>query len=101
MTAPSQSSDSKMPPSSSDTNTEDKPGAGVGKLRCMGQGLALPVTARPATGLLLRLGQDDLLGWFDSWHRMVAMLSAAGGSPGLPDRSRPSRWACSCPGSSQ
>ncbi|MFJ8752067.1 PTS transporter subunit EIIC [Streptomyces sp. NPDC102441] len=55
-------------------------GAATGRLRRMGQGLALPIAAMPAAGLLLRLGQDDLIGRFDSWHRVAAMLSAAGGA---------------------
>lgn len=77
-TAPSQAPDRTTPPRSAGTDTEDP--SGGGRLRRMGQGLALPIAAMPAAGLLLRLGQDDLLGRFDSWHRVAAMLSAAGGA---------------------
>ncbi|MFJ6437845.1 PTS transporter subunit EIIC [Streptomyces sp. NPDC091416] len=56
------------------------PGAATGRLRRLGQWLALPIAAMLTAGLLLRLGQDDLLGRFDSWHQAAAMLSAAGGA---------------------
>ncbi|WP_302185787.1 PTS transporter subunit EIIC [Streptomyces anulatus] len=46
----------------------------------MGQGLALPIAAMPAAGLMLRLGQDDLLGRVDGLHRAASILSGAGGA---------------------
>ncbi|MGW2686278.1 PTS transporter subunit EIIC [Streptomyces sp. NPDC001414] len=52
----------------------------TGRLRRMGQGLALPITAMPAAGLMLRLGQDDLLGRVDGLYRAAAVLSGAGGA---------------------
>ncbi|MFI0742536.1 PTS transporter subunit EIIC [Streptomyces sp. NPDC021100] len=45
----------------------------------MGQSLALPITAMPAAGLLLRLGQPDILGRYPSLHTVAAVLSGAGG----------------------
>ncbi|ATM24557.1 hypothetical protein SMD44_p10058 (plasmid) [Streptomyces alboflavus] len=61
---------------------EDSPpsatGQAAGRMRRMGQALALPIAAMPAAGLLLRLGQPDLIGRFESWHRVAAMLSATG-----------------------
>ncbi|MFT4043107.1 MAG: PTS transporter subunit EIIC [Gordonia sp. (in: high G+C Gram-positive bacteria)] len=38
----------------------------------------LPIAALPAAGLLLRLGQDDLLGRFSALHDVASVLSAAG-----------------------
>ncbi|MFI6528157.1 PTS transporter subunit EIIC [Streptomyces uncialis] len=48
------------------------------RLRRMGQGLALPIAAMPAAGLLLRLGQDDLLGRYPALHTTAAVISGAG-----------------------
>ncbi|MFF1716516.1 PTS transporter subunit EIIC [Streptomyces sp. NPDC058268] len=52
--------------------------ATVGRLRRVGQGLSLPIAAMPTAGLLLRLGQDDMLGRVSSLHRVAAVLSGAG-----------------------
>ncbi|MFJ1742653.1 PTS transporter subunit EIIC [Streptomyces microflavus] len=52
----------------------------MGRLRRMGQGLALPIAALPAAGLLLRLGQPDMLGRFPALHQPAAVLTAAGGA---------------------
>lgn len=48
------------------------------RLRRMGQGIALPIAAMPAAGLLLRLGQDDLLGRYPALHTTAAVISGAG-----------------------
>ncbi|MTD59257.1 PTS N-acetylglucosamine transporter subunit IIBC [Amycolatopsis sp. RM579] len=39
----------------------------------------LPIATLPAAGLLLRLGQDDLLGRWDATKKVAAVLAAAGG----------------------
>ncbi|MFI8932588.1 PTS transporter subunit EIIC [Streptomyces sp. NPDC053474] len=71
-----------------DPSAVDKPGRTAsappeattltGRLRRMGQGLALPIAAMPAAGLLLRLGQNDLLGRVDGLHQTAEVLSGAG-----------------------
>ncbi|GAA3086264.1 hypothetical protein GCM10020000_86120 [Streptomyces olivoverticillatus] len=48
------------------------------QLRRMGQSLALPIAAMPAAGLLLRLGQKDILGRYQALHEVAAVLSGAG-----------------------
>jgi PTS system N-acetylglucosamine-specific IIC component len=40
----------------------------------------LPIAALPAAGLLLRLGQDDLLGRFAALKSVASVISAAGGA---------------------
>ncbi|MFE0369481.1 PTS transporter subunit EIIC [Streptomyces tendae] len=59
------------------TSAED-PTTLVARLRRMGQGIALPIAAMPAAGLLLRLGQDDLLGRYEHLHTAAAVISGAG-----------------------
>ncbi len=54
---------------------ESKVFAGVQRL---GRSLMLPIAVLPAAGILLRLGQDDLLGRFSSMHSAAAVISAAG-----------------------
>ncbi|MFG2211008.1 PTS transporter subunit EIIC [Streptomyces sp. NPDC048638] len=56
----------------------DDPTTLTARLRRMGQGLALPIAAMPAAGLLLRLGQDDLLGRYQHLHTAAAIISGAG-----------------------
>ncbi|WP_072688293.1 PTS transporter subunit EIIC [Rhodococcus marinonascens] len=46
----------------------------------LGRSLMLPIAVLPAAGILLRLGQDDLLGRFDSLHSAATVISAAGQS---------------------
>lgn len=48
--------------------------------RRIGSSLALPVAAIPAAGLLLRLGQPDLLGRWRALHTLAVVLSASGGA---------------------
>jgi len=52
---------------------------GFGVLQRLGKSLMLPIAVLPAAGLLLRLGQDDLLGRFHVGGFFQAM-SAAGGA---------------------
>ncbi|MCQ4122047.1 PTS transporter subunit EIIC [Rhodococcus tibetensis] len=47
-------------------------------LQRLGRSLMLPIAVLPAAGILLRLGQDDLLGRFDSLHTAASVISAAG-----------------------
>jgi len=54
---------------------------GLAGLQRLGRSLMLPIATLPAAGLLLRLGQDDLLGSFknDFMQKVAAILVAAGG----------------------
>lgn len=52
----------------------------TGFLRRLGEGLALPVAALPAAGLLLRVGQEDLLGGVSVIAPAAAVVSAVGGA---------------------
>jgi PTS system N-acetylglucosamine-specific IIC component len=58
-----------------------KSGGGLAGLQRFGRSLMLPIATLPAAGLLLRLGQDDLLGKDGlGWNKIAAVLGAAGGS---------------------
>ncbi|MEU5900230.1 PTS transporter subunit EIIC [Streptomyces venezuelae] len=48
------------------------------RMRRLGQALALPIAAMPAAGLMLRTGQEDLLGRFAALHTTAKVISAAG-----------------------
>ena len=54
---------------------------GLAGLQRLGRSLMLPIATLPAAGLLLRLGQDDLLGSFknDFMQKVAAIFVAAGG----------------------
>lgn len=52
--------------------------ATAARLRRVGQGLSLPIAAMPTAGLMLRLGQEDMLGRISSLHQAAAVLSGAG-----------------------
>lgn len=66
--------------------TTKKKGSGFAALQRMGRSLMLPIATLPAAGLLLRLGQADVLGdkglsQHISWMQPVAdVLAAAGGA---------------------
>src|SRR5699024_12710208 len=49
-------------------------------LQRFGRSLMLPIAALPAAGILLRLGQDDLLGGWGPTEEIGQVLAAAGGS---------------------
>lgn len=49
-------------------------------LQKLGRSLMLPIATLPAAGLLLRLGQDDMLGRFSPLHSFAAVLAGAGGT---------------------
>ncbi|MEJ8278885.1 PTS transporter subunit EIIC [Pseudonocardia spirodelae] len=51
---------------------------GLAGLQRLGRSLMLPIAALPAAGLLLRLGQDDLLGRFDALSGVATVIGAAG-----------------------
>ncbi len=53
---------------------------GLAGLQRLGRSLMLPIAALPAAGLLLRLGQDDLLGAVPALTQVAAVIAAAGGA---------------------
>ncbi|WP_369140278.1 PTS transporter subunit EIIC [Modestobacter versicolor] len=53
---------------------------GLGGLQRLGRSLMLPIAALPAAGLLLRLGQPDMLGSFSWLEDVAAVLAGAGGA---------------------
>src|ERR1700730_10564117 len=55
---------------------------GFGQLQRLGKSLMLPIAMLPGAGILLRLGQDDLLGKIHApvIGRFIAAMSAAGGA---------------------
>lgn len=53
---------------------------GLAGLQRLGRSLMLPIAVLPAAGLLLRLGQDDLLGGVEALKQPAAVLAAAGGA---------------------
>ncbi|BBG00631.1 MULTISPECIES: PTS transporter subunit EIIC [Pseudonocardia] len=54
--------------------------AALAGLQRLGRSLMLPIAVLPAAGLLLRLGQDDLLGGVPGLERPAEVLAAAGGA---------------------
>ncbi|MET0955605.1 MAG: PTS transporter subunit EIIC [Cryobacterium sp.] len=53
---------------------------GLAQLQRVGRSLMLPIAALPAAGLLLRLGQPDLLGAIPGFEAGAAVIAAAGGA---------------------
>lgn len=53
---------------------------GLAQLQRVGRSLMLPIAALPAAGLLLRLGQPDLLGSISGFKTGAAVIAAAGGA---------------------
>ncbi|MFQ1004277.1 PTS transporter subunit EIIC [Modestobacter sp. SSW1-42] len=51
---------------------------GLAGLQRLGRSLMLPIAALPAAGLLLRLGQDDMIGRWESMETVAAVMAAAG-----------------------
>lgn len=49
-------------------------------LQKLGRSLMLPIATLPAAGLLLRLGQDDMLGRWSAMETVAAVLAGAGGA---------------------
>ncbi|GAA4383254.1 PTS transporter subunit EIIC [Tsukamurella soli] len=50
----------------------------ISGLQKLGRSLMLPIAVLPAAGLLLRLGQDDMLGRFSSMKTAAAVIGGAG-----------------------
>ncbi|MEA5456347.1 PTS transporter subunit EIIC, partial [Sinomonas sp. JGH33] len=57
---------------------EKKPNAVFATLQRLGRTLMLPIAVLPAAGILLRLGQADLLGAIPGFSAGAAVISAAG-----------------------
>src|SRR5438128_107246 len=57
---------------------EKKPNAVFATLQRLGRCLMLPIAVLPAAGILLRLGQTDLLGAIPGFSAGAAVISAAG-----------------------
>lgn len=55
-------------------------GKALQNMQRFGRSLMLPIAALPAAALLLRLGQDDLLGRFESLTTVAQVIGAAGGA---------------------
>lgn len=53
---------------------------GLASLQRIGRSLMLPIAVLPAAALLLRLGQDDLLGGIAALHSVASLIGAAGGA---------------------
>ena len=53
---------------------------GLASVQRLGRSLMLPIATLPAAGLLLRLGQSDLLGRFQAISGFARVLAAAGGA---------------------
>jgi N-acetylglucosamine PTS system EIICBA or EIICB component len=53
---------------------------GLGQLQRVGRSLMLPIAALPAAGLLLRIGQPDLLGAIPGFSTGAAVIASAGGA---------------------
>ena len=53
---------------------------GLASIQRLGRSLMLPIATLPAAGLLLRLGQPDLLGRFHAISKVAQVLAAAGGA---------------------
>lgn len=68
------------PTSGSDKKTTKGDGKALKNLQRFGRSLMLPIAALPAAALLLRLGQDDLLGRFEPLVNVAHVIGAAGGA---------------------
>ncbi|MFJ1764531.1 PTS transporter subunit EIIC [Amycolatopsis sp. NPDC088138] len=56
-------------------------GSGLAGLQRFGRSLMLPIAVLPAAGILLRFGQDDMLGKDGlGWNKVASVLGAAGGT---------------------
>ncbi|EHK83191.1 PTS transporter subunit EIIC [Saccharomonospora azurea] len=65
---------------STTTDTKKKrKGKKLAGLQRFGRSLMLPIATLPAAGLLLRLGQDDMLGRWDATADVAKVFAAAGG----------------------
>ncbi|MEX3509932.1 PTS transporter subunit EIIC [Kocuria carniphila] len=63
-----------------ENKTTKSDGKALKNLQRFGRSLMLPIAALPAAALLLRLGQDDLLGRFEPLVNVAHVIGAAGGA---------------------
>lgn len=63
-----------------ENKTTNSDGKALKNLQRFGRSLMLPIAALPAAALLLRLGQDDLLGRFEPLVNVAHVIGAAGGA---------------------
>ena len=68
----------KSSTSGSNPDEAKKESRSLAGLQRFGRSLMLPIAVLPAAGILLRLGQDDLLGRFSSMETAASVISAAG-----------------------
>ena len=59
---------------------EKKPSRAMQQLQRFGRSLMLPIAALPAAGILMRLGQDDMIGRFDTSELLLAVAAVLGGA---------------------
>lgn len=59
---------------------EKKPSRAMQQLQRFGRSLMLPIAALPAAGILLRLGQDDLIGSFDTSPFLLGVAAVLAGA---------------------
>jgi N-acetylglucosamine PTS system EIICBA or EIICB component len=71
---------STVNPTADATTGAPKRRVGLAGAQRLGRSLMLPIAALPAAGLLLRLGQDDMLGRFSPLETVAHVIAAAGGA---------------------
>ncbi|MCT1834689.1 PTS transporter subunit EIIC [Kocuria palustris] len=59
---------------------EKKPSRAMQQLQRFGRSLMLPIAALPAAGILLRLGQDDMIGRFDNSELLMGVAAVLAGA---------------------
>ncbi|WP_309107607.1 PTS transporter subunit EIIC [Arthrobacter sp.] len=79
-TAPPSGSSALADPAPAPGKAAKGSGKALQNLQRFGRSLMLPIAALPAAALLLRLGQDDLLGRFESLSTVAQVIGAAGGA---------------------
>lgn len=62
------------------TAPSKKGGTSLKALQRLGRSLMLPIAVLPAAGLLLRFGQDDMIGRFDALSWVASVFAGAGGA---------------------
>ncbi|WP_220433278.1 PTS transporter subunit EIIC [Kocuria coralli] len=55
-----------------------QPSKALQQLQRFGRSIMLPIASLPAAAILMRLGQDDMLGRFDGLHTVAAVIGASG-----------------------
>ncbi|MFD3800184.1 PTS transporter subunit EIIC [Kocuria palustris] len=59
---------------------EKKPSRAMQQLQRFGRSLMLPIAALPAAGILLRLGQDDMIGRFENSELLLGVAAVLAGA---------------------